>query len=256
MLTHCTLTGADDSVDPFALCQLSEAYPLVEWGVLWAGPEKEGRPRFPSMSWFQRLQAAAEYGTLPFHLSLHLCGRVEDEVAASPDADAALLRLGLRCDPIIFGRVQFNRALGKLLPGRRVLPDTFHRLAARLVRRGGEAIVQVAVPKIGWVVHVFEHGGTAVLLDRGRRAKSWPGMQEIAHLGLNLGYAGGIRPESLREDLGAIMEVTGGASVWTDQESSLRASRNRRDIFDLPAALLALQEASAWQEKRKRICPT
>ena len=33
-LTRVTITGADDSVEPRALAELSEAFPFVEWGLL------------------------------------------------------------------------------------------------------------------------------------------------------------------------------------------------------------------------------
>ncbi len=41
-----TLTGADDSVRPAELVEISQQYPLVEWGILFS-KSQQGTARFP-----------------------------------------------------------------------------------------------------------------------------------------------------------------------------------------------------------------
>ena len=72
MLQTVTLTGADDSIRPAELADLSEEFPFVEWGIL-CSASKAGVPRFPSYKWMTHLRHLAQRGKV--RLALHLCGR-------------------------------------------------------------------------------------------------------------------------------------------------------------------------------------
>lgn len=50
-----TITGADDSINPRLLIELSQEFPFVEWGILLSQSSVGGR-RFPSFKWMKRLQ--------------------------------------------------------------------------------------------------------------------------------------------------------------------------------------------------------
>ena len=52
---RCTITGADDLVDPDDLVVLSREYPFVEWAIL-ISASRAGTPRYPSSAWLERLQ--------------------------------------------------------------------------------------------------------------------------------------------------------------------------------------------------------
>ena len=45
-LQYVTMTGADESVDPKALIELSKEFPFVEWGILIGS---QSGMRFPSV---------------------------------------------------------------------------------------------------------------------------------------------------------------------------------------------------------------
>ena len=56
ILDRVTMTGADDSVDPQKLVDLSARYPNVEWGILFIGG---AGARFPTKLWVDELLKVA-----------------------------------------------------------------------------------------------------------------------------------------------------------------------------------------------------
>ena len=49
-LRTVTITGADDSVEPKEIAELTKGFPFVEWGILLENGIYSGR-RFPSRDW-------------------------------------------------------------------------------------------------------------------------------------------------------------------------------------------------------------
>ena len=82
--------GADDSVEPAQLKEISEKHGWVEWGVLFRD-EKAGTPRYASAKWLAelgRVNAARQ-----MRLAGHLCANKVDELLSgdttfSEDYDA------------------------------------------------------------------------------------------------------------------------------------------------------------------------
>jgi len=71
VIERVTFTGADNSVHPVELAQISEAYPWVEWGILFPSGT-QGYGRFPNFNWVSELEKIKK--TLPtMNLSMHLC---------------------------------------------------------------------------------------------------------------------------------------------------------------------------------------
>ena len=61
--------GADDTVDPAELKEISDQHGWVEWGVLFR-PEKAGSPRFASDEWLKRLGQANSAGRMRLYSPL------------------------------------------------------------------------------------------------------------------------------------------------------------------------------------------
>jgi hypothetical protein len=256
MLTGCTLTGADESVDPGELLAKLAPLDLAEVGILWAGPEKEGRPRYPGIRWLREFNAAHEAlrGPRP-KAALHLCGRAERTVAAwkggVPSAGHAIGALGFPFRRL-YGRVQMNRALGSDLPGR----ERFHapRMAAMsetLARSGQRFVAQVKRPGGDVFANcaVSLGPGGHVLIDasggKGLLPPSWPRLEAWWSPSLSYGYAGGLSPENLFEQIGAIAEARqGNDGFWVDMESSLR---DASDGFSVERACEAARECRRWR---------
>ena len=76
MLKIVTVTGADDSVNPVSLLDLSERYPFVEWGIL-LSKSGVGNSRFPSYEWLEdlgKVNRSVSVGA-NFKLSAHIYGK-------------------------------------------------------------------------------------------------------------------------------------------------------------------------------------
>ena len=74
MIERVTFTGADDSVSPQALAEISKEFTFVEWGILMGPKTDVGFPRFPSQSWISSLAYTHEISTdRPMKLSAHWC---------------------------------------------------------------------------------------------------------------------------------------------------------------------------------------
>ena len=70
---------------------------------------------------------------------------------------------------------------------------------------------------------VDESKGTGVT------AKSWP----TPPPNYEIGYAGGIGPSNIHKVLQDVIEAGCGRHIWIDMESSLRSTKNGKDVFDL-----------------------
>jgi len=79
VIERVTFTGADNSVHPVELAQISEEYPWVEWGILFPSAT-EGFSRFPNFNWVSELERLKkvlptdrEENPWTMNLSMHLC---------------------------------------------------------------------------------------------------------------------------------------------------------------------------------------
>lgn len=208
-----TVTGADDRVDIGKLVRLSREFPFVEWGILWAA--KDERPRYPGMAWKEAFALAVEaYG---LNASAHLCGILAREASAGrywppmpgysraqingflPTEDSGMLAKGAESVEIIL-QASSGDALPPIAAYQRRFP--FYRVAALIDGSGGKGLV----------------------------ASSWPEAPERP----KLGYAGGIRPDTVTDVLRALGDRP---RTWIDLESGVRTD----DRFDLAKvrALLA-----------------
>ena len=70
---------------------------------------------------------------------------------------------------------------------------------------------------------VDESKGTGVA------ASCWPSPPE----NYQIGYAGGIGPHNINKVLKDVIQAGKGNTIWIDMESSLRSTKDGKDIFDL-----------------------
>lgn len=215
---HCvTFTGADDSVKPEQLVALSARYPLIEWGILFSA-ERFGTPRYPSLPWLQRLRRVAIDGGLS--LSAHLCGRyARQALKADWDWQRAVGEVSS-----VFGRVQINCSNNpepSIMPMLREWPTT------------QRIVIQCGDKNRHWVEGEAEHGPFRfdVLYDnsggRGVLARAWPFAVERTLCG----YAGGLGPCNIADEIASIEAASLGRSFWIDMESKVRSDDGA--AFDL-----------------------
>ena len=236
-LTLVSLTGADDKVAPAALAALSARYAKAvppEWAILYC-PEKEGSARYPSAAWREDFLVLG----LPF-TAAHLCGpQVFREIldpATAPGRIADLSR---------YGRVQLNiNARRPEFTEVEVLASylTLHQAGLHLILQHHHASRR-AIEKFVPGLDAASLSRIDLLYDEskgtGTAPEQWPPISTVGPVPLRCGYAGGLGPAVLEEELPRIHE---SATAWrdlpyfNDMESGIRTD-NEFDLAKVEAVL-------------------
>jgi phosphoribosylanthranilate isomerase len=232
MLDRVTITGADDSVLPGSLVDLSARYPFVEWGIL-VSRSHVGSPRYPTSSWFRLMQLNAA----GLKMSLHLCGHFVRELLLGRIAfpidildGFQRVQLNFHAERVVCSPDQFRAAL-KSLGDRQFI---FQVDGANGNKYLGEALASRVIDAVG----LFDvSGGAGVLPD------FWPGAGSIRP-DQYVGYAGGLSPENLVEQIPAIAIAAHGRRHWIDMETRVRSDDDR--VFDLGKVETALRIAEGF----------
>jgi len=260
MLDRVTLTGADDSVEPEDLLEISRMFPFVEWGILVSRSSSfAGRARFPSVKWVKRLFEAVEAAKMgtgfgpKYQFSCHLCGEWVRDIFSGNQSEPLLQRewpwLLPTCyanyDPGLFQRVQFNFHAQK---GHSCPPD-----ASRLSLGLKQAIFQIdgandflfewAVNAGANAVPLFDMSGGAGIVPN-----EWPvdepypyRLATSARRPEYFGYAGGLGPDNLKEECTRIFKAAGSRRIWIDMETKIRSRDDH--VFDLDKCIKVLSIA-------------
>lgn len=231
--------GADDSVHPNMLVLLAKAYPFVEFGVLFR-PDKQGQPRYASPHWVERLVRLKHKlaNHTDVQLAAHLCGTRVDEVLAG---DGSFLQ---ELQGWGFKRIQINATpvngvntscLKESVPTVLSLIQQYPDLEFILQRNEETKPLWQGILDAGSVP-----ANVSMLMDESKgtgkaMSSTWP-TPPLSNAGVyEIGYAGGIGPETIADVLVQVIEhrAVTGRSVWIDMESRLRSIKNDQDIFDL-----------------------
>lgn len=218
-----TFTGADDSISPRDLLPISELYPEVEWGILFSR-SNAGRPRYPSTAWLEELGSAwIESHRLkwtPLNLSAHLCGHYVRQLVTQGVEDWWREHEYMR-----FRRVQlnFHAQWHKVCAG---FPVVLKTLSAR-----HQFIFQVDGCNDASVLSWVRDGLGVPLFDTSGGAGVVPGSWPEAIPGRLCGYAGGLGPETIAEELPKILAASDKSRIWIDMERRVRSQDDTK--FDL-----------------------
>lgn len=239
-LDRVTITGADDSISPHSLMTLSEAYPYVEWGILVSASQSR-TPRFPSYRWVQELVRLAKEQTVPPKLSLHVCGRwtrqfligiVEQGLSECIFDEFQRIQLNFHAERTDCKPLLFNRAL-------RQFPTK--EFIFQIDGAGGNDHFESAlVMENRNCVSLYDISGGAGVLP-----EEWPKPFWILDNKLQYhGYAGGLGPDNLAEQLPLIAEAAGDCRIWIDCETRVRSENDSR--FDLDKVLRFIKIAQPF----------
>lgn len=237
-LDRVTMTGADHSIRPEDLLSLSQEFPFVEWGIL-VSNSSTGRSRFPYYEWIIKLQEVASVH--PLQLSLHICGRwTRDLLIGYASLPPFMLnyfqrvQLNFHADRTKCEPDKFAKALSEISDGRQFI----FQLDGAL---GNEHMEQVSdsADCAGMnldCVGLFDVSGGAGIVPR-----EWPKPQYLYCVpgehgeGVEVfeyhGYAGGLGPDTLEQELPRIAEAAGDCRIWIDMETRVRSDDDR--VFDL-----------------------
>ena len=227
ILERVTISGADDSISPDSLAALSVEFPFVEWGIL-VSANNMNSPRYPSRKWMARLQDWSLQQSL--RIAIHVQGLwlrkllIGDETELVSGVGAILgrarrVQLNFHGAILHYNELPFIYAMQRLP----IQPKLFLfqidgcQGAALLARMEHYPHAPDCVP-----FYDTSHGA-------GVLPEKWL-IAERTHA-RTVGYAGGLGPENVAEQLPLIAKAAGG-HFWIDMEAKVRDNK-RLGIFDL-----------------------
>lgn len=225
-----TLTGVDSSTPVLEAVELYRREMRLELGILFSDSRAGAENRYPEHRWIESFTAEITAVHPEAALALHICGSARRRFLETGDLAGftALHR---------FNRIQLN--------------GTFDPAESRLLEkqlshspRGPAIITQHEInPALAQAISSHRH---QVLFDasggRGIRREDWPAPIR----GKRCGYAGGLGPLNLAQELPRMEQVARGTSVWVDMESGIRDAEDR---FSLPAAHRVLDGLAEWTRR-------
>lgn len=217
MLKLVTFTGVDDATDIARLLELSRRNDFIEWGVL---IPMKGHGRWPSPAKVAELVGRAELAPFDVQLAAHICEPLVGELLMSETRLMNLIGTA-------FSRVQINTH-GHLYPRADDWPENVLRQKRREIILQLDGVTSNLL--INDLADVFAEGEVAGLFDLSHGAGVLPASWDSKKPPLRwLGYAGGLGPNNLAEQLPRIQEAAGDASYWIDMETHVRTN----GFFDL-----------------------
>jgi hypothetical protein len=229
ILKKVTVTGADDSIDISKLFEIQTKYPFVEFAILFSNRFSltSGTSRFPSRQWLENMIKANEASDVKLTLSGHLCGRWVKKTLLGdfPDLD---VELNIPTLTKAFSRWQINTH-GEPHP---VDFDKLDAILNKLDEKSQSVIFQLDdVNHIIQSCHEKGHRNISGLFDlshgTGVLPTTWPKTLDDIYCG----YAGGMSPDNVVEQIENILKVSPNKPFWIDAETKLRSEDCR--YFDL-----------------------
>lgn len=223
ILDRVTITGIDDSTDVKHLADLTEEFPFVEWGVLVSATQFGVGARFPSRSkivYFCR--------EIPKdRLSMHICGGWIRSMLLGTNPLSKNLHEG-------FGRIQLNfHGIDYACDPEFLIKALLEFGQSQIIfqvdgRRGCKYLDYVkkfdSESKVNAVPLFDTSGGAGVI------PKEWP-IADI-HCFPYYGYAGGLGPDNLAQQIPLIAQAAGDCRIWIDMETKVRTPDDRKLDLD------------------------
>lgn len=213
MLNRVTITGADDKTRLADIVELSEEFPFVEWGIL-VSLRQEGGFRFPSRDWIDRFSAVALVEDL--NVSTHVCGKWVRQMFTG-----ALNWADLPNVLWVSRRVQINTHAETHV-------STTGLMTALMAQPCKEFIFQW--DGINDHLTFAAHGcglNVAALFDTSGGAGVLPSKWPVAAQQFPCGYAGGLGPDNVVEQVQKIAAVC-QKPFWIDMERRVRTEDDSR----------------------------
>ncbi len=210
-LQLCTFTGCDSSSSISELISIQQEFPFIEYGVLF-NSAKVGTGRYPSVDWIVKFLEAKEITNRAFHI----CGdKLLTEFITSPETKLAKknlwsdkTRIQLNFAAKAFTVEQLNKAINSFAPTPII---TQHNKSKENLWK--------EIPAKNHHILFDASGG------RGTTRTEWPSTLLNRHCG----FAGGLGPDNLSEQLILIDKAADGYDYWIDMETNVRTD----DKFDL-----------------------
>ena len=211
-----TLTGIDQSTDLDRAIELSRQHELLEWGILLGGTPT---PRYPSIPFIQEWADRADRAGIP--VALHLCGRF---ARAWIDNDPEVVSLANQ-----FGRVQVNVVAARTNVDALVEAVRAQRHSNVITQHNdANQVITERLSDVPTHSILFDASG-----GRGVAPEQWP----VPVPGKACGYAGGMGPLNVREELHRIAPLVQALPFWIDMEGRVRTPADKLDLDACSAVL-------------------
>lgn len=249
ILTNVTMTGADDSIDPQALLELSKKYPFVEWAIL-VSWRMTGTKRFPTHKWLNNFADWCAKTNPKPNVSVHVCGRYVQGLLnnyrlafsclseyAELFAVADRVQLNTHAEPHNFDPIVMNRTL-QAIPARAAAAHTKSdkEIIFQFDGVNGQKLFDNYWDFLKSPLYDVSHGA-------GVLPETWP--YEADLYPIRHGYAGGLSPDNVVEQLGKIDKVVPKETkVWIDMETHVRSNNDKQ--FDLVKVEAVLEQCQPW----------
>lgn len=252
MIKFVTLTGADDSVHPEQLADISYQYPFVEWGIL-VSIRQLGRPRFPSLDWLEMLAMTAVKNKM--NLSLHVCGSLVRNFLQFANI-SFIDHIGLKTWNH-FNRVQLNTH-GEPHDWNNPKVIEFLKSSDKefIFQLDGDGRNEAMAKTISQEV-----SNAAFLQDGSHGAGIGPSYWSVPQFkNVPFGYAGGLGPDNFEEQLKHIARAANSRSdfekyYWVDMETKIRSNQDQQfdlvkciEVLEIAAPLLKINSGHGFSE--------
>lgn len=248
-LERVTITGADNMTSIRRMLELSDQYPFVEWGVLVSGSAHTDR--FPSDDWIHELIRANQNRVFdekaPMNLSMHLCGSWVTQLLKG--------KLNIGELPALLTQVQRLQINTHAAP--HTISDSAYPLLVELSKamRDGQGTIIFQGDRVN---EAFAAAAllftpflsTAILYDQSHGAGVLPDKWRPSSRFMHAGYAGGLGPDNLHDQLplislaaGSHGLTTGLEGFWIDMEGKVCT---QGEGLNIPAVERVLQICEPW----------
>ncbi len=237
-----TVTGADDKTDIDKLIKLLKKFCFAEAGIL-LSEKLAGTPRYPSMEWIEKFDDASRNNCIGS--AGHICGQWTKDALHGEISPTFEKLLSMLC----FDRFQFNTHGFK----HHINYRFFTEVVTRLKIFGQSAILQCDGVNLSHqdttLIKAAKDRGVLddieVLFDLSSGAGVLPSEWPKAFDSVNCGYAGGLSPENVKEQILKIPFLASPYALpWIDAETKLRSDVD--NTFDLDRVEAFLQNAKEF----------
>lgn len=232
-----TITGADNSVKPSELLELSKEFPFVEWGLL-LSKKQMGSKRFPSRDWFETLAGAPESDGI--QLAGHLCGSwLRNLMEFGDDSFKHEIPIWSKLKRI---QLNFHGEPTTLKNSLQTLRNLCWQEHKHFILQM-DGVNNDLYPSLNYA-GVLVNGLYDMSHGLGVLPTEWP--KEIPSINPKdyRGYAGGLNHLNLSDELHKISKTVGDITVWVDMETGVRSNNDTQ--FDLDKVRKCLEIAKFW----------
>ncbi len=233
-----TITGIDDQTPPEDALRLSEYYKVnIEWGLL-ISKSNAGKTQYPSRKYVEEfINQANGLAGIAGHLNGHYLRELINGNAEYPLDGFQRVQLNFARQKFTPDVGVFFGALNRYIPGNdkhfifqmEGVNDHLYHMALTF----GSALSCVEVK----AYPLFDCS-----LGNGITPDVWPCPDHSVYNG----YAGGLGPDNIKEQLKKIEDVVGGGTVWIDMTTKVRTN----DKLDIDKVRRVLDEVSLFNGKR------